>query len=83
MHGEGGRWRKGKKKDFSSVINTDVTKYVAGGRDLPAIGEVSILELATHNGSSRMSQAPNLHLVMQFLTQFISNTKGKKWLPKR
>ena len=28
---------------------------------LPAISEVSILELAANSGSSRMSRAPNLH----------------------
>ena len=35
---------------------------------LPAIGVVSILELAATTGSSRMSQAPNLQLAMQLLT---------------
>ena len=35
---------------------------------LPAIGVVSILELAATTGNSRMSQAPNLQLVMQSLT---------------
>ena len=39
-----------------------------GCQVLPAVGAVSILELAANSGSSRMSQAPNLHLVMQFLT---------------
>ena len=34
---------------------------------LPAIGAVSILELATSSGSFRMSDAPNLHLVRQLL----------------
>ena len=32
-----------------------------GCQVLPAIGAVSILELAAKSGSSRMSQAPNLH----------------------
>ena len=32
-----------------------------GCQVLPAIGAVSILELAAHSGSSRMSRAPNLH----------------------
>ena len=35
----------------------------------PLIGAVSILKLdANHSGSSRMSQAPNLHLAKQLLT---------------
>ena len=34
---------------------------------LPAIGAISILKLAANSGSSRMSQAPSLHLVTQFL----------------
>ena len=33
-----------------------------GCQVLPAIGAVSILELAASSGSSRMRQAPNLHL---------------------
>ena len=32
-----------------------------GCQVLPAIGAVSILELAANSGSSRMSQAPNFH----------------------
>jgi len=32
---------------------------------LPAIGAVSIMELAASSGSSRMFQAPNLHRAMQ------------------
>ena len=34
---------------------------------LPDISEVSILELAPNTGGSRMSQAPNLHLVTELL----------------
>ena len=32
-----------------------------GCQVLPAISEVSILDLAANSGSSRMSRAPNLH----------------------
>ena len=39
-----------------------------GCQVLPANVAVSILELAANNGSSRMSQAPNLHRAMQLLT---------------
>ena len=35
---------------------------------LPAIGAVSILDLAINSGSSSMSQVSNLHLAMQLLT---------------
>ena len=38
-----------------------------GYQILPAIGAVSILELAANSGSSRMSQAPNLHIETQLL----------------
>ena len=38
-----------------------------GCQVLPAIGAVSILELAADSRSSRMSQAPYLHLAMQLL----------------
>ena len=38
-----------------------------GCQVLPAIGTVSILELATNSGSSRMSQAHNLHIATQLL----------------
>ena len=38
-----------------------------GCQVLPAIGAVSFLELAANGESSRMSQAPNLHIVMQLL----------------
>ena len=38
-----------------------------GCQVLPAIGAVSILKLAANSGSSRMPQAPNLHLAMQLL----------------
>ena len=57
----------------------------------PSVQSISILELATNNnyycGSSRMSQAPNLHLVTQllicalpfFLLFFLA---GNSWLEK-
>ena len=38
---------------------------------LPPISAGSILELAANNGSSRMSQAPNLHIATQLLTLFV------------
>ena len=38
-----------------------------GFQDLSAMGAVSIWELAADSGSSWMSQAPNLHLVIQLL----------------
>ena len=46
--------------------------FLGGGswldcQDLPAMGEVSIQELAASSDSSWMSQAPNLHLVMQLI----------------
>ena len=46
--------------------------FLCGGswlscQDLPAMGEVSIKELAANTGSSRMFQAPKLHLVVQLL----------------
>ena len=43
---------------------------MAGLSGFAAIGAVSILELAANSRSSRMSQAPNLHLAMQLLTTF-------------
>ena len=43
-----------------------------GCQVLPAIGAVSILELATNSGSSRMSRAPNLHRAMKLFTLCIS-----------
>lgn len=42
---------------------------MAGFSGLPAIGTVSILELAANNGSSWMSQASNLHIGTQFLIE--------------
>ena len=39
-----------------------------GYQVLPAIGTVSILELAATSGSSRMSPAPNLHIATQLFT---------------
>ena len=36
-----------------------------GCQVLPAIGAVSILELAANSGSSRMSRAPNLNIARQ------------------
>ena len=38
-----------------------------GCQVLPAISAVSILELVANTGGSRMSQAPNLHLVTELL----------------
>ena len=38
-----------------------------GCQVFPAISAVSILELATNSRSSRMSQAPDLHIAMQLL----------------
>ena len=38
-----------------------------GCLDLPAMGAVSIWELAANSGSSWMSQAPNLHFARQLL----------------
>ena len=39
-----------------------------GCQVLPAIGAVSILELAANSGSSRMCQAPNLYLPTPLLS---------------
>ena len=39
---------------------------------LPAIGAVSILELAANSGSSRMSRAPNLHIATKLFIIFIT-----------
>ena len=39
-----------------------------GCQVLPAIGAVSILELAVNSGSSRMSWVPNLHRVTKLFT---------------
>ena len=44
---------------------------MAGFLGLPAIGTVSILELAANKGSSRMSQASNLHIETLFLIEFV------------
>ena len=44
---------------------------MAGFLGLPAIGTVSILELAANKGSSRMSQASNLHIGTLFLIEFV------------
>jgi len=38
-----------------------------GCQDLPAMGGVSIYELAANSGSSWLSQAPNLHFARQLL----------------
>ena len=46
-----------------------------GYQVLPAIGAVSILELAANSGSSRMSQAPKLHLATQLLILVITVLK--------
>ena len=40
-----------------------------GCQVLPAIGAVSILELAANSGTSRMSQAPNLHRATKLFIQ--------------
>ena len=48
-----------------------------GCQVLPVIGAVSILELAANSGSSRMSWAPNLHIVTQL---FHHSYKGFKQL---
>ena len=60
---------------LSTVYQCDgcLSSWACGGswlgcQVLSAIGAVSILELAASSGSSRMSQAPNLHLVTQVLT---------------
>jgi len=44
-----------------------------GHQILPAIRAVSILELSANSGSSRMSQAPNLHLVTQLFTHWVES----------
>ena len=59
---------------FSSVTAAYLLGVVRDGSwlgrpILPAIRAVSILELAANSGSSRMSQAPNLHLMTQLLTR--------------
>ena len=42
-----------------------------GCLDLPAMGAVSIWELAANSGSSWMSQAPNLHFARQLLNRYM------------
>ena len=42
-----------------------------GCQVLPAIGVVSILELAANSGSSRMSQAPNLQRAMKLFINYL------------
>ena len=49
---------------------------MAGLPDLPAMGALSIKELANNSGSPWMSQAPNLYLAMQLL---ISNWSWCTW----
>ena len=57
-----------------------------GCLDLPAMGAVSIQELAANSGSSWMSQAPNLHFARQLITRTAlesgnslhQNTKDKR-----
>ena len=44
-----------------------------GCQVLPAIGAVSILELATNSGSSRMSRAPNLQSATKLFMYFSAN----------
>ena len=44
-----------------------------GSQVLPAIGAVSILELATNSGSSRTSQAPNCHFNSNAAVNKINN----------
>ena len=52
---------------------------MAGLSGLPAIGAVSILELATNSGSSRMSHTPKHHLAMQLSMQrYLKCFQGKK-----
>ena len=51
-----------------------------GSQVLPAIGAVSILELAVKSGSSRMSLAPNLHIVTQFFNVI---QQSQSWPCKR
>ena len=41
---------------------------VLGCQVLPAIGAVSILELAANSGSSRVSRAPNFNIARQLFT---------------
>ena len=49
-----------------------------GCQDLPAMGEVSIWELATNSGSSWMFQAPNLHLGTQLLIHDSNSNERRK-----
>ena len=44
-----------------------------GCQILPAIGAVSILELAANSGSAGMFRAPNLHVAMQLLIEKSDN----------
>ena len=44
-----------------------------GYQVLPAIGAVSMLELAAYSGGSRMSWAPNLHIVTQLFMILFSS----------
>ena len=47
-----------------------------GFQVLPAVSAVSILELATNSGSSRMSQAPNLHRAMKLFMVHLTFTSA-------
>ena len=51
-----------------------------GCQVLPAIGQVSILEVAANSGSSRISQAPNLHLATQLLNVKLIEVNNNLWL---
>ena len=45
---------------------------------MPAIGAVSILELAVNGGSSRMSQVTNLHIATQLFMHFYKEPEWEK-----
>ena len=51
-----------------------------GCQVLPAISAVFILVLAANSGSSRMSQAPNLHLEMQLFKRSMKQSTQNKEL---
>ena len=65
---------------FSTVLQCEgcLASLGLGCLDLPTIGAVSILELVTNSGSSRMSQAPNLYIVTQLFTFHYGVSCGKK-----
>ena len=70
---------------FFPLISVPVFLHPHGGSwlgclYLPAMGALSIQELAANSGSSWMSQAPNLHFVRQLLITFRINLDTSKTL---